>query len=192
MKLLKTLILTGFLTVSALANATLVELTQDQFITVDHNGTDLDWAWASNYNVEFYYEFYSLTNVLYAPTIAAGWREATTAEFDYFTAEVDSDDFFDVSTGGYKNAISVFNSNANIGYSIGDLDRGAISGKFRQGTEMETSDVFGYSDLDVYDTFYVRNSLPVVPPGPTPIPEPWSILIFATGLLALQSKLRNK
>ena len=186
MKLLKILTLAICLSASTFANASLM-LTDNDYITVDHNGINLDWAWASNYNVNFYYEGGILVNELYAPTEIDGWRESTVEELNFFTKNITAVDFLDTKTGDYKTAIEFFNSNSTLGFSVTDFNRGDISGEFYEDSNMDT--VFNYYDSAVFETFYVRNDLPQ---GPKPIPEPLTIIIFATALIALQIKLRKK
>ena len=186
MKLLKILTLAICLSASTFANASLM-LTDNDYITVDHNGINLDWAWASNYNVNFYYEGGILVNELYAPTEIDGWRESTVEEFNFFTKNITAVDFLETKTGDYKTAIEYFNSNSTLGFSVTDFNRGDISGEFYEDSNMDT--VFNYYDSAVFETFYVRNALPQ---GPKPIPEPLTIIIFATALIALQIKLRKK
>ena len=187
MKLLKLFTLAILLTVSAYSNASLM-LTEDNYITVDHNGIDLDWAWASNYNVNSYSEFGELKNTLYAPTIIEGWREATSDEFDFFKSNVSAVDFLG-SNGGYKNAIRFFNSDITLSVNAQNFNDGEISGTFHQDSIMDA--VFSYYASAVFDTFYVRTSGLSVSSAPHPIPEPVSVLIFATAFILLQTKLRK-
>ena len=187
LKLLKILALDTFFSVSTLANASLM-LTDDDFITVDHNGIDLDWAWASNYNVQYYYSDAELFNELFAPTIIDGWRVATTEEFSFFSNNVTALNFRR-DTGGYKNAVKFFNSNDTLAISAMDFNDGDISGEFREDAIYDTANFLKRAPNSWFDTFYVRNALPQ---GPKPIPEPLTIIIFATALIALQIKLRKK
>ena len=188
MKLLKVFTLAILLTVSAYSNATLM-LTEDNYITVDHNGTDLDWTWASNYNVNFYSEFGDLKNTLYAPTVVKGWREATTEEFNFFKTNITSVDFLNRTTGEFKNAIRFFNSDVTLTVNSQNFDSGEISGEFHDGSVMDA--VFSYYASAVFDTFYVRTSGISGSSAPHPIPEPVSVLIFATAFILLQTKLRK-
>lgn len=188
MKLLKILSVVVLLTASNFVSASL--LTEDDYITVDHNGTDLDWTWASNYSVEFLYEFGELKNQLFAPeTVAGGWREATLGELNFFKANVSAVDFLDRNTGGWKNSIEFFNSDVTLALSDSDLNRGDVNSTFNEDSAFDRH-LGAYNPSAVFDTFYVRNS---PASGPVkPIPEPLSILIFATALIILQSKLRKK
>lgn len=184
MTLLKILTLAILLSVSTLVSASLM-LTEDDYITVDHNGTDLDWAWASNYNVQYYYLAGVLQNELYAPTVIEGWREATTEEFSFFSSNITASDFLDPDSGVYKIATSFFNSDI-FTFSTKDFERREISGTFVEGSSKD--DILqAYDPLAVYDTFYVRDSS-----TSKPIPEPLSIIIFATALFALQIKLKHR
>jgi hypothetical protein len=194
LNLIKKIALVIALSVSTLANAGL--LTEDDYITVNHGDINapiyLDWAWVSDFNVQFYIEKGEFFNELYAPThVPDRWREATPEEFSYFSDNVTAVDF-KRETGGFKNAVKYFNSNELLSISDTEFKLGQISGTVRTGTTFDDSSFFGQPENSWYDTFYVRESSAAVAPGPTPIPEPWSILIFATGLLALQSKLRKK
>ena len=133
------------------------ELTKENYITVDHSGTSLDWAWVSAFNVQLYYMFGELQNELYAPeTVSGGWREATTEEFTYFKNNIKALDFLNPVSGGYKIATTFFNSQ-RTDYNISDLNDGDISGDFPEGTTMDG--IFSYYATAVYDTFYVRNSV---------------------------------
>tara|TARA_B100000809_G_C15119300_1_gene523669 strand:- start:116 stop:676 length:561 start_codon:yes stop_codon:yes gene_type:complete len=181
--ILKILTLAVLLSASTLVNATL--LTDNDYITVNHNGIDLDWAWASNYNVQFYYELGVLKNELYAPTVIESWREATIEELSFFSSTVTASDFLNTNTGGYKIATSYFNSDI-FSFSTQDFGRDNISGTFVEGSSMDS--VLTYNGLAVYDTFYVRNSSG---PIPMPIPEPLTLLIFVTAFIFLQMKSRK-
>lgn len=188
MKLLKILSIAVLFTISTFTNASL--LTEDDYITVDHNGTDLDWTWASNYSVEFLYEFGVLTNQLFAPeTVVGGWREATADEFSFFKANISAVDFLDRNTGGWKNSIEFFNSDVTLALSDSDLNRGDVNSKFIEDSAFDRH-LGAYNPSAVFDTFYVRDT-PTSGPA-KPIPEPLSILIFATALFILQTKLRKK
>ncbi|ALO36060.1 hypothetical protein CMT41_15995 [Colwellia sp. MT41] len=188
MKLLKVLTLAVCLSVSALANATLM-LTDNDYITVDHNGIDLDWAWVSNFNVQYYYQDGVLLNEFYAPTAITGWRLANTSESDFFKANITLLNFQNNETGDYKNAIRFFNSNVDTGYSLSDFEIGNIAFDYHENVIADA--VFNYYDYATHDTFYVRNSLPQAP-APKPIPEPFTITLFAIALIALQIKMSKK
>lgn len=189
MKLFKILTLAICFFTSALVNASLM-LSTDDYITVEHNGIDLDWAWASNLNVQYFYQNDVLYNELLSPE-TLGWREATSDEFTFFSANVTSADFRRVG-GGYKNASRFFNINSGNEYNINttDFNRGDISSDFREGTTLDFT-IWNLPENYWYETFYVRDSLAQVS-GSTLIPEPLTTLIFATAFIILQTKLRKK
>jgi hypothetical protein len=164
-------------------------LNEDQYITVDHNGIDIDWVWASNYNVQFFIED-NVTNELFAPELF-GWRNATDSEFAYFKLNVTYDKFEIGDSKTYKHAIDVFNDNSSGVHrpATEEFLDGDISGEFRKDTTYDEEEGLEPED-HWFETFYVRNSLQAS--GPTPIPEPWSLLLFITGLFAIQRKLRIK
>ncbi|PKG85262.1 hypothetical protein CXF85_06620 [Colwellia sp. 75C3] len=187
MKLLKFLTLTVCLLTTSFSYATLI--TDNNYITVDHQGVNIDWAWASNDNVQYTYDDDVLTNELFSPE-TLGWREATSEEFSFFTANITSNDFR-LAGGGYKTASQFFNSNKFNDYdvSVSDFDLGDISSEFREDTVLDFN--LGSMPNDYwFDTFYVRTSV-LTTPVPKPIPEPLSILLFAVAFIMLQAKLRK-
>lgn len=192
LKLLKILSLTVLLSVSSLANASLM-LTEDDYITFYHEDLDLslDWAWASNYNVQTYISNGEVFNELLSPTVIDGWREASTDEFKAFTDKRITDLSFKRDGGGYKNAVKYFNTNENISISGLDFRDGYISSEFRENVTYNDSFDFFDKKNYFYDTFYVRTSS-ATGGAPKPIPEPLSIIIFATAIIALHIKRRKK
>ncbi|PKI13150.1 hypothetical protein [Colwellia sp. 12G3] len=188
MKLLKNLILVLCLLTTSYSHGTL--LTDNDYITVDHSGIELDWVWASDYNVEFYIEDGVTYNQLLAPEVL-GWREATTTEFDFFRDNITSASFRR-SDSSYKNAARFFNINRADDYTLSTTDFSAkdISGNFREGTVL-SYDPWSVPDNYWFDTFYVRDSL-TQGPAPKPIPEPLTIIIFATALIILQTMTKRK
>jgi len=187
LKLLKILILTLFLFVGSLANASL--MTDENYIIVDHGEETLAWAWVSNYSVQYYFEDGVLKNEFSAADTVAGWREATDTEIGYFKRDIESVSFWDSNTYKYKSAVSFFNSNPSKGISVSDFDIGDINFTYE---EESTMDRFkSYRASGFFDTFYVNDVLPSAS-APKPIPEPLSIIIFAMALIALQIKMRKK
>ncbi len=175
-----------------MGNASL--LTEDNYITVHHSdsGVDLDWTWASSFNVQFYYDFYinehnkgSVLNELYAPE-TQGWRSATKAEFDYFKDNISAGSFFDGNS--YKNSFDFFNSDQNLTVDSTAFVKEGIRTEFPEDTSMDG--IFTYYEAGVYETFYVRTSSLVT--GAKPIPEPLTIILFAIALIALQIRQNKK
>ena len=133
------------------------ELTKKIFITIDQNGTSLDWAWVSGVNTQFYDGGQGL-NELYAPsTVTGGWRDSTIEEFTYFKNNITKFDFRK-EFGGYKTATTFFNSN-HTNYNATDFEIGNIGGTFRLGTTYDVMDFLGGDSNPWFETFYVRNSV---------------------------------
>lgn len=197
LKLLKILIITVFLLVSTLANATLLkspllapsEMTDSHYITVEHAEVTLAWAWASNYNVQRYTEFGDVVNDFHSADTVAGWRLATDDEIEYFNRDITASSFLDLDSGKYKTAIAFFNSNPAKGFSVSDFNAGDISFNYTDGSTMDQ--YLSYTASGVFDTFYVSDTIPTTS-GPKPIPEPLTILLFAVAFIIMQSKLRKK
>lgn len=191
MNFFKVSIFTLFFTVSGLANSTL--LAGDNYITVDHgNDVLIDWAWVSDYNVQYYYSDGAIYNELLPPSAVEGWREASEDEFTFFKANVKALDF-KLASGGYKNAVEFFNTNTSISVSAKDFNNGDISGEFRENTIYNAYNFFGNASDYWFDTFYVRDTPQVggSPGSPVAIPEPYSLMLLSIGLLTLSLR-RNK
>lgn len=186
MKLLKKLVLILCLFTSSYSYAT---LTENDYITVDHQGTKLDWVWASDYNVQYIKEDGLLINELFAPE-ALGWRSADANEFAFFKSHIGYVDFESDDGNGYKNALSHFNYNISSIFTAdtNDFFIGDISGQFRENTTFD-EDRGQEPEEHWFDTFYVRNHSTT--PDPISIPEPWTVLIFTTGLLFLKRKVNK-
>lgn len=179
-------------TLSSVSYATLLNA-DEHYITFHHEdlngglGLDLDWVWASNYNVETYAFGEFTINTLFAPSvIEGGWRDATAEELDDFIAKVTIDLFLD-GDGNPINAAALFNSD-EYSVSTSDFTNGFVSGTHGAGITMQAFEPY---DEGFYDTFYVRDTPQVAgSPSGQPIPEPWSLLVFSTALLALRFKIK--
>jgi len=180
---------------SSISQATLItNLTQaeldsgDYSNAEDHLTSDLlgvnyinykgfDWAWASKVNIE---DFEGV-NTLYAPGVQKNWQFADAGLLKILKEELDITDFTD-DNNQIIHASSFFNS------TFVDVD-GINFRPDSLSSEWVSADNPWASLLGAYETFYVRKT---VTNNPKPIPEPLSIFIFATALIALQIKMRNK
>jgi len=139
-----------------------------------------DWAWVSSLNLES-----SVGNILYAPEVQENWQFAD-AGLLTILKELTIVNFTD-DNGNLIQAMEYFNSDHTQLESTSEHD-------FSVGFVSSEWTVPGTFFWDIYsqqETFYVRESS-VAPTPVKPIPEPLSILIFATALFILQTNLRKK
>jgi len=178
-----------FLLSSFATNATLMDsslLTDDHYITVTHdNGSILDWAWVSSVSVNFTYDGGTLKNILYSPDLIAGWRLASSNEFNYFSQNIDSNDFKNTinnpGNGSDTHKIATYFWNDNYhNFNVNDLNNGYITSSWVENSE------YNFFGISYFETFYVRTHSS----DPQPVPEPSTLMIFTLGLIALASKKR--
>jgi len=147
---------------------------------------DFDWAWVSSLNLE-----QSAGNTLYAPEVQENWRFATVDDLLMLKVDTIVDQFTD-NDGNLIQAMEFFNSDETLlaPSSVNDLKNNHVASEWT----IPDSDPFGIWEIfRQYDTFYVRDSSAAPAPGaPKPIPEPLTIIIFATALIALQAVSRKK
>ncbi len=180
-----------FLLGSFVVNANLMQLTNNDYITVDHGNNNLiDWAWASSNSVEYYYVTEMNNNGLYettldnhffAPETVTGWRVATTDEFNYFLGNIFLSDFTN-SDGSYITAHSFWNTNDSV-YDSGDFSLRDITSEWIEDSVLDYNQNLIPNNY-WFDTFYVRTHSA----DPQPVPEPSTLMIFALGLIAFASK----
>ena len=137
-----------------------------------------DWAWASPVNLESF-----RGNTLYAPELQKNWQFADQILLDILKTELTLADFTD-NNGNIIHAVNFFNSVfSHVDKTNFDTD--SVS------SEWTDPDAFMADILGGFETFYVRET-PTPSADIQPIPEPLSILIFATAFLLLHIKMRNK
>lgn len=177
-----------------ITNLTQVELDSGDYSDAeDHLTSDLlgvnyinykgyDWAWVSSMNIEF-----SVGNTLYAPEVQKEWQFADNTLLNILKNELTLSHFTD-DDGALIQSLEFFNSNETLlaSSSLNDFNNDFVSSEWT----IPGSSLI-WQVLKPQDTFYVREALSPVG-NPTPIPEPLSIIIFATALLALQIKLKKK
>lgn len=188
------------LSFSSLSQATLItNLTQveidsgDYSNAVDHLTDDLlgvnyinykgyDWAWVSSMNLEL-----SGANTLYAPEIQKDWQFADNSLLNILRSELTLADFTD-NNGALIQSLPFFNSDNTLldSTSARDFNAGFVSSEWTVPGASIMWDLFSQQD-----TFYVREA-PTAGTNPIPIPEPLSILMFASAFILLHAKLRNK
>jgi len=164
-------------------------MTDENYITFEHDEATLSWAWASNYNVQNYTVFGDLINEFSGPETQEGWRLATDDEISYFKRDLTASNFFDQTSGIAITAISFFNTNPAKGVSVSDFNINDISFDYIENSTMDG--IFSYYAEGAFDTFFVSDSLAGTS-GPRPIPEPLTIILFATALITLQIRQNKK
>ncbi|MBL4940146.1 MAG: PEP-CTERM sorting domain-containing protein [Colwellia sp.] len=190
-----TLILFIFLSFSSISQATLItNLTQAQLDAGDYSQAEdqlvsnllgvnyiyyqgYDWAWVSPVNLEDYYG----QNTLYAPSIQVNWKFADFNLLNILKTKLSLADFTD-SNGNIIQAAEFFNSDFDY-VDADNFKPESIS------SEWIAPDAFMASFFGQYETFYVRESSNSNH-GPTPVPEPSTLLIFALALITLANKKR--
>jgi len=135
----------------ARAGLILSDLTEDNYIVHEN----LQWAWASPVNTEFFNG-----NVLYAPELHAGWRFATDEELNVLKFELTLADFTRAD-GSYIHAVEYWNS---LFDNVSDWDNHLNF----VNNQVSSSWVNGSNEY--FETFYVRD-IPQVS-------EPNGMLIF--------------
>ncbi len=135
-----------------------------------------DWAWVSPVNLES-----TGGNKLYTPELQKNWLFADDALINILKTELTLADFTDVD-GNIIQAVEFFNSNY-VHVDTADFNSDFVNSEWTvEGSFM--SGLFGGQE-----TFYVRD-LSATPPKP--IPEPFTILLFASAFILLHTKLRKK
>jgi hypothetical protein len=186
------------LVISTSSNAALITdsslLTSDNYVTYVGEGITIDFAWASMVNVEYFGDPDSdTTNRLYAPGFHEGWDYASESDIDILFANFTLADFSN-GDGTYIQAVAFWNTffddivlrigTAVFDGNLLDYTPGKVSSHWVS-AGVDGSSVGGNGN----ETFYVRKTFTN---KPTPIPEPLSILLFASALILLHTKLRNK
>jgi len=184
-----------FMVFSSISKATLItNLSQAELDTKnysnaeDHLTSDLldvnyitykgyDWAWVSPVNLESIPE-----NTLYAPELQKNWLFADDTLLNIIKNELTLADFTN-ENGEIIQAVQFFNSEYTH-VDTDDFNSGFLSSAWTLSGSFMTGILKGQ------ETFYVRAVS--TDPTPKPIPEPLSIFIFASALIALQIKLRSK
>jgi hypothetical protein len=119
-------------------------------------------------------------NKLYAPELQENWLFADDALINILKTELTLADFTDTN-GNIIQSVEFFNSTYDH-VDIADFNSDFVNSEWTiDGSFM--SGLFGGQE-----TFYVRD-LSATPPKP--IPEPLTILIFATALILLQTQFRK-
>ncbi|KGJ94299.1 hypothetical protein [Colwellia psychrerythraea] len=184
------------LSFSSLSQATLItNLTQVEIDSADYSNAEdhltddllgvnyinykgYDWAWVSPVNLET-----SGGNTLYAPELQKNWLFADNALLNILKNELTLADFTNDS-GDIIHSVEFFNSNYEH-VDVADFNSDFVNSEWTvEGSFM--SGLFGGQE-----TFYVREA-PTAGISPTPIPEPLTILIFASAFILLHTKLRKK
>lgn len=184
------------------SNATLITdsslLTSDHYVTYVGNGLTIDFAWASSVNVEYWGDPTSDdSNRLYAPDLHDGWGYANQDDLDILFANFTVADFSN-GDGTYIQAVSFWNTvfddivlRLNIGGTEFVFDGNLLD--YTPGTVKSNWISAGVDGSGIggggNETFYVRKSSTSAN-GPTPVPEPSTLMIFALGIIALASKKR--
>lgn len=150
------MLLLAFNSSAALINT---DLTEDDFISYQ----GIDWAWASPVNIQIWG---SNENELMLPEFHSGWRFATLNELNILKTDLGLAAFMRLD-GSYIQAVRYWNTTFTH-VDSGDFFSGYISSQWGSGS---------------YETFYVRESIPV--------PEPTTLLIFAMGLIGLGLRKRT-
>lgn len=180
-KLLLKLIVIFSLAFATHAQATLITsdvnyIAEDNYITYQN----LDWAWASIVNVEFWGN-----NQLFAPETHAGWRYATEAEMSLFKANLSLIDFTRTDAQGnvfYVQAVEYWNSEFTL-FTDPNFTANINAGQVASVWQKQR-----YDRGDFFDTFYVRDVLQLRA-SPASVPEPSTLAILALALISLS--LRN-
>jgi hypothetical protein len=191
------LIFVVFFAFSSISQATLITNLSDYELenriyddSIDHLTSDLlginyithegyDWAWVSPVNLE-----YSEGNTLYDAELQKNWEVADTGLLTILRNDLTLAHFTNAVSGEIIQAVQFFNSDFTH-VDEGDFNSGFVS------SELTESDSFMSGFWGGQETFYVRD-LSAAPEAPKPIPEPLSIIIFATALIALQIKTKQK
>ena len=148
-KFTSTIMLLVALTCAGQARAGLIltDLTEDHYIT----HANLQWAWASPVNAEFF----NNQNRLYAPDLHAGWRFATNEELNVLKFELTLADFTR-QDGTYIHAVEYWNS---------DYDNVTDWGNLTNFINDQVASQWSAGINDYYDTFYVRDIVQVNEPS---------------------------
>ncbi|MDX2367509.1 MAG: PEP-CTERM sorting domain-containing protein [Colwellia sp.] len=178
------------------------DLSSEDYIVFEYNDVSYDVAWASKVNSERWYipgttDF----NTLFAPTIHSGWEYASLNATNN-SLEIFSDlsgtqilDLFTDSGNNYIQAFKYWNSEFSSSNETGNILTPQIRSEWAvTWADYQAMSISSISDTYInnvtgasYDTFYIRPSL-IQGNGPTPVPEPSTLMIFALGLIALASK----
>ena len=166
MNMLKAALAVALLTCgsAAIANPILTDLPESVFITV--NG--LDWTWAAPVSVTDWFG----SNTLSDPSLHAGWRYATEAEWN---ARPDATMF--MGDGGNVIQSAVY---WNTSFNYVDYNDGL------QGSLSRTLDSGGFFN----DIWYVRNH--VTAGGVVPEPASWALMLGGFGLVGGAMRSRRK
>jgi len=123
---------------------------------------DLDWAWVSPVNVQFF-----LDNELMLPGYQAGWRFATDLEMASLPSLAD----FTRPDSSYIQASEYWNT-VYTHVDAGDYGAGFVASQWGSGA------------YDECETVYVRDA-------GNPIPAPGALVLVGAGLLGLVTKRRK-
>lgn len=153
------------------------ELTDEHYITYK----DIDWAWASSVNVEYYYD-----NILYAPdAFDRDWRIATEDELNILRNELTLADFTAVNESGETYIIQALQYWNTV---LTDVDeQNFIDDLVNSAWPIIIKNEY------YYETFYVRNSAASLDDKTSAkVPETSTIMILAIGLIGLSMRKRMK
>jgi hypothetical protein len=181
------------------------DLTTDDYIVYNKDGVNYDIAWASQVSSEVWFVDNDYNyNLLFAADYHVGWSFAgengiPTIE-EIFLGITGAELLAEFTRNGeFVHAFEYWNSffdTPENGLNLGNKEVASAWGwSIPSGTDIDALSFsekqnldFEINDLDTgYDTFYIRSSQ-VQGNGPTPVPEPTTILIFALGLIALVCK----
>lgn len=158
------------------SNAGIIEtdLTENDYYT----SHQLDWAWASSFNVNFYHDLFPGTeiNEFKLPTFHDGWRFATDDELLILINEITvtkfiRDDNSLIQAAGYWNTFIQ-------GVDVTDFEDGYVASEWVAGSTNLTESGFKF------ETFYVRDV--------EEVPEPSTLLIFIMAIVLFNSSIRKK
>jgi len=167
------------LSFSLKANVIYTDVAAQDYITYG----DLDWAWASSINVQFYYDTNGDINELLAPNIFPDWRFATADEMNFFQNNITLDDF-KRADGSFIVATQYWNT-LFFDFNTTDFEYGDTASEWLVGSTVN----FTTGDFPPnywFDTFYVRNTINQSPTQP--VPEPTTLVIISLALLILVIK----
>ena len=157
----KFLVVLSFVTTGVVnADVITTDLTENNYIT--HN--NLNWAWASPVNVQYFYD-----NELYVPEFHEGWRYATDTELLTLINDLTIADFT-AQDNSIIQAVEYWNTSlTNIDED--NFTSGDISSQWTLTPQTQWH----------FETFYVRD---------VQVPEPSSIMIFSIALIVLSMRKR--
>jgi len=181
----KFLVVLSFIATGA-ANATLIttDLTEDTYITYN----DIDWTWASPVNSASFG-----VNTLFGPELHAGWRYATLDELDTLYYDITIAAFTKTDGNGnetYIQSVEYWNDVFVSLTEAGDSESAVSVSNFTDGLISSDPDyVFDWwtTSTKTFERFYVRD---VADRVPTDVPEPSTVMIFSTALIALSMRKR--